>query len=351
MIGQYKGFIPENVAPKNVNTISIYNSENVKKASMGVPEFMKYPTGTPLYSFGVMADIHIAENTDGNTYAVDDFDYALSYLKTKGAKMACIAGDLTTLGFYDDNGNLYTNQFALYKQIKDKYADSNFKVYAITGNHESYNAHPITDNLDKLEEYTGCPLYYSVMQGDDVFLFAGQPSGTVFLNSEEIQWLQQQLTTYADKRCFLFVHPYITNDSGDTLNTHSLGLGGGGGDIFGYMSQANKTAFLTALRTHGNITVFHGHSHFKFECQNDDKTTNYTNKNGFHSVHVPSTSVPRIITYNGTEPQMTGVYGGAQFYYVEVFSDSIVLNGVDIGLENSSRTPKLIPQGIIKIDT
>ncbi len=346
MIGQYKGLIAENVAPKDVNTISIYDSNNVKKASMAVPDFMKYPSGTPLYSFGVLADIHLA-----TTDAISDFDYALTWLKSKGASMACIAGDLTTIGFYYNRGDteVYTAQFQNYLNAKNTHESDSFKLYCIAGNHESYNK-DITEDAALYKQYTGCDLYFSLMHGNDVFLFVSQPTGTRMFNSEELTWLQGQLNTYADKRCFLFVHPYV-GGSGDTLQTHSLGLGGGGGDIFGYSTEADRTAFLTALQNHGNVTVFHGHSHFKFECQNHDKSTNYSNEYGFHSVHVPSGAIPRIITYTNGQPQMTGVDSGSQFYYVEVFGNCIVLSGVDIGLENGTRSAKLIPQGIIKVTT
>lgn len=343
MIGQYKGLIPENVAPKGVTTISIYDSNDVKKASMAVPEFMKYPSGVPLYSFGILSDIHMFEDLNETHFPREDFDYALNYLKNKGAVMTCICGDLTNVGFYKNvDGTVVKSdwQFSQYKEIKDRYVDDTFKVYCIAGNHESYYK-AITEDIDLYKQYTGCDLYFSIVQGNDVFIFISQPTSGLMLNTEEMEWLQAQLTTYSDKRCFVFVHPMV--DSGNPLGLHdSL-------DIFA--ATPEKDNFITALKNHGNVILFHGHSHFKFECQNDDKSSNYSNKNGFHSVHVPSNAYPRIVEYVDGQSQKVEIFGGAQFYYVEVFEDCIVLNGVDIGLENGARNAKLIPQGIIKLDT
>lgn len=348
MIGQYKGFILENVAPKGVQTISIYDSNNVKKASMAVPSFMKYPSGDPLYSFGVLADIHIAPGTSSTTSSVEDFDFALNYLKNKGAVMACVCGDLTVSGFYTNSDLvLNTSQYAKFKEIKDKYNDNTFKVYAIAGNHENYFK-PITEDMELYQSYVGYGLNYTILQDNDAFLFISQPAETKILNEDQLVWLQEQLEIYANKRCFVFIHPFI-NDSGNPLGIHPAG-----GNIYQTMVNYNSNligAFIEALKAHGNVTLFHGHSHYKFECQNDDKASNYSNKNGFHSVHVPSNAYPRIIEYVDGQPQRVELLSGSQFYYVEVFEDCIVLNGVDIGLENGERSPKLIPQGIIKIDT
>lgn len=342
MIGQYKGLIPENVAPKGVDTISIYDSNNVKKASMAVPPFMKYPSGEPLYSFGVLADAHLATNTAQWGYSVEDMDYALTYLKNKGVALVCVAGDVTHTGFYNDAGEFTDWQFAKYKEFRDKYA-SDFPMYLAAGNHESY-FNFITDDLEQYEYYVGHGLYLSVMQRNDVFLLVGQPQGHKVLNEEELVWLQGQLTEHADKRCFVFIHPFV--GSGNPLGVRANDL------FYGSANNTVREPFLTALRNHGNVVLFHGHSHMKLECQNDDKKSNYTDELGFPSVHVPGLCYPRSVAYdeNGV-PSSVDVHKGAQFYHVEVFEDCIVLNGVDVGIEDGDRTPFLIPQGIIKIDT
>ena len=97
----------------------------------------------------------------------------------------------------------------------------------------------------------------------------------------------------------------------------------------------------TLLRQYPNAVLFHGHTHIKFEEQANDKSLNYTNKNGFHSVHIPSLGRPRDIIDN------TLVYApsDSQGYIVDVYDDCIVLNGMD--LVNN----KYVPLGVYKIDT
>lgn len=81
-----------------------------------------------------------------------------------------------------------------------------------------------------------------------------------------------------------------------------------------------------------------------FECQVEDETANYTEKNGFKSIHIPSLSRPRYIKRSPADrDKLPPVeYKGAetQGYIVDVYEGCIVLNGMD--LINS--TP--IPQGV-----
>ncbi len=349
MIGRYKGLIPENIAPKGVTTIGVYDSDNEKRTSIFVPSWMRYPEETPLYSFGIFADTHITTSETPASKAEEDLRLALDYLRNKGVSLVCMAGDVTNEGFYVDtlvDGNheyLYNPvQFEKYKKIREDYQDA-FPIYMAAGNHESMYSKAITTHIAEYEEYTGHGLYFSVLQNDDVFIFIGQPHGSAILNTEELTWLQQQLVTYKDNRCFVFVHPFV--DSGNPLGVRE-------NDIFSWATNDGvRNTFLSALKNHGRLILFHGHSHMKLECQDDDETSNYNNKYGFHSVHVPSCAVPRIVTYPDGVPTSTDVVKGSQFYYVEVFDDYIILNGMDIGIEDNDRTPILIPQGIIRIDT
>ena len=199
----------------------------------------------------------------------------------------------------------------------------------------------ITSNLDKWGTYTGKNvLHYSVSQGNDLFIFIGQPSGSTPMSDEALQWLYETLEANRNKRCFIFVHPDIS--SGNPLGKYeSNRLFDGWG--------TKTTAFKNLLRHYKNTVLFHGHSHFMFECQELDVTANYTEKDGFRSVHVPSLSRPTDIlddegrrSENGTRKYDDSKSYG---YLVDAYDDCIVLNGIDF------ITNKPVPLGTFKIDT
>ena len=96
------------------------------------------------------------------------------------------------------------------------------------------------------------------------------------------------------------------------------------------------------LSQYTNVILFHGHSHIKFEYQELDKSANYTDKNGFKSVHIPSLGRPRNIDLTNSETPHVDSEG--QGYIVDVYEDCIVLNGMD--LVNF----EYIPTGVFKID-
>lgn len=279
-----------------------------------------------LYSFGLLADIHIfhaAANWNPNS----KFDNALTFFESQNCAMCIVAGDLTQSGFYMDkteNGvtTYYYDegQFAKYKEICDKHE---MPVYELCGNHESMFGRSITNHLDKLNEFTGQnTLSYTVGQGNDLFILLGQPSGDVVMSDADFQWFAETLEANRDKRCFVFVHSYIEEDSGDPMDKRE-------NSIFEYWGTAKKTAFINLLQQYKNVILFHGHSHMKFECQELDTDANYTTKNGFKSVHIPSLGRPRNIDLN-TENSTPYADAEAQGYIVDVYEDCIVLNGMDL---------------------
>ena len=322
MIGQYRHFIDENCAPPQVSTIGVYDDAGIKRASMAVPSFMRYPDSDKLYSFGLLSDIHLVkwESTDSSANQTSlKFDNALSFFEEQGAAFCCHTGDMTNIGFYmeGDAVNLYPYQFAEYKRICDLHP--NLPVYGVCGNHESY-VNPVTDTLDELVYYTGHGLYYTVEHEGDLFIFIGQPKGSTAMNEEELSWLETLLSDNSDKRCFVFIHPYISDDSGNTQNAHEI--------VLLTKDSSVTRRLMSALAGHGRAVLFHGHSHFDPIMQEVDPSTNYTHHNGFHSVHVSSVaSSARLV--DGERIERTKESIG---YLVDVFADCIVLRGRNFGV-------------------
>lgn len=325
---QYPHFIKENIAPSGARRILVCAEDG--REITGIPlGGLTPPRGQPLYSFGLVSDIHLYDKEhswvtwDPNT----KFDNALSYFEEQGCAMCIVCGDLTQTGFYvkDDDSDetevphLDEGQMAKYQEVC---AMHQIPVYELAGNHECYHEQPITQNLDKWETYTGKrELSYALTQGDDLFILLGQPRDRSVMSDEDFQWFEQTLESNRDKRCFVFVHSYLEEDSGDPGDHRENSIFDG--EKWG---EAKTAAFVELLRRYPNVILFHGHSHMKFECQAQDKAANYTEKNGFKSVHIPSLGRPRSIA--GTQTPYAD--GEAQGYIVDVYEDFIVLCGMDL---------------------
>jgi hypothetical protein len=152
MAYKYKHFIPQNIAPKGAKYIEVTkDGERVCVIPLGG---MTPPEEKPLYSFGMLADIHMTGDSnvgttlkDGNGYITDGFYFrkALEFFNGAGCNFVCIGGDLTDVGLFhyvDENTKkeyyyYLPNQFEEYKAICDLFYPS-MPVYACCGNHESY---------------------------------------------------------------------------------------------------------------------------------------------------------------------------------------------------------------------
>ena len=336
---KYTHFIPQNIAPKGTNQIGVYDSNGNKVCSIPLGR-LKAPTKEKLYSFGLVSDIHLFGREPswlGNT----KFDNALSYFEDVNCEFCIVTGDLTQTGFYlrtDENtaGTEYLDeaQMAKYKEICDKHT---IPVYELAGNHESYYNQDLTKNITKWETYTGKDVIsYTVTYGNDLFILLGQSSASAVMSDSDFNWFSGLLESNKNKRCFVFVHSYIEEDSGDAKDYRE-------NSIFDSWGTAKTTAFINLLKQYNNVILFHGHSHIKFECQELDKNATYTEKNGFKSVHIPSLGRPRNID----ESAETTPYedSESQGYIVDVYDDCIVLNGMDL-IDNIP-----IALGTYKIDT
>ena len=328
----YTHFIPQNIAPRGAKRISVFSSNSTKICT--VPLGRLFPvTKSKLYSFGLISDIHLWK-TESDWGGNAKFDNALTFFEKAGCDFCTHAGDITQTGLYDegDEVTLQPAQFENYKKICDNHKIS---VYGICGNHENY-VMPITNNLSELKHYTGTDLYYTLSQGEDLFIFLGQPQETQVINSTMFQWLYQTLESNRNKRCFVFIHSYIEEDSGDSKDVRE-------NSIFEMWGETNKRAFMSLMSHYKNTILFHGHSHMKLKCQELDKNSNYTEKNGFKSVHIPSSATPRDVDL--TTKKSVDDRSASEGYKVDVYDDCIVLNGIDF------IKSQIIPIGTYKIDT
>lgn len=335
----YRHLIPQNTAPAGAKRIVVYDSNGKRVCTIPLGGLTP-PTSGKMYSFGIVSDVHLFPIKPVAWTPETKFDNALAYFESKGCVMCIACGDLTQSGFYlrtDDSDastqTLDERQFAKYKEICDKHT---IPVYEIMGNHESYYGMPVSNNLALMETYTGKGvLSYTVTQGNDLFILCGQPKDIAVMSDEDFAWLGETLEANMGKRCFVFVHSHMDGDSGNPLNARD-------NSIFNYWGAAKTAAFKTLMAQYPNTILFHGHTHMMFDAQQYDIAANYTEKNGFRSVHVPSSGSPRQLNADGS---WTARESESQGYIVDVYPDCIVLNGWDF-VGN-----KPIALGTLKIDT
>lgn len=297
----YNDFIPENVALSSVRRIGIYDSKGNRVGQIPLGSLTPPNPIKRLYSFGMLSDIHIGEST-----ADTDFQRALTCFNDHG-DFVCISGDLVHTGT--------EAQRTTYKSIVDTY--SNIPVYACSGNHDGQY---VADLESVISSYTGQPLYYSITQGNDVFIFVGNATGTAgqLFTKAELQWLYETLEENRDKRCFLFQHVRPDDGCGNALGIYTFDIWNG----------TEATVFESLLRHYHNVVFFHGHSHLRFCLQQYSDIANIEKNFECWSVHVPSLAVPRD-TSSVVNPSRVDLYAESEGYVVDVYENGIHLRGRD----------------------
>ncbi len=302
----YSGFIDKNCAPVGAITVGVYNSQLEKVGNIDLGSLETSNLGEKLYSVGVLSDSHVGAAT-----GEADLIAALQYFENEeDIEFTAICGDLT------HKGN--DEQLTKWKEITDTYSST--PVYGISGNHEA--AGPFGPlSMAVLRPYTGQDLYYSFTFCNDVYIMVGMHQ-THQLNTPfaegELQWLYETLEANKNKNCFVFMHLFPWDGSGDAVNCY-------GEDYLD--NTADCEAFYSLMKHYKNVTWFHGHSHAKFKLQEVNSMNNYDDKYASHSVHIPSIASPTNISADGTSYSKD--YSGSEGYVMDVYENKIILRGRD----------------------
>lgn len=332
---KYTHFIPENTAPAGAEKIGVYDADGKKVCTIPLGGLTP-PGGEKLYSFCVLADIHL---TTYDTIPTNAFRNVLEYVNGTDCEFICIAGDLV------DNGSIDA-QMELFKTTVDTYAQK--PVYAIAGNHETIWGDM---NDERMQTYAGQNLYYTIVHENDLFVFLGHYGkdhsagngdwrANEQFSAEELAWFEETIAVNKDKRCFVITHLFPWDGSGNVWSEEAQ-------DYYhpnrsNFWSGTMETRFENILTTHPNVILFHGHSHFRADLQALDEKANYTTIRGYKSVHVPSATRLRDVVDNARVELKDG---SGQGYIVDVHEDCIVLHGWDFVGD------KPIPLGTFKITT
>ena len=335
--------IPQNVAPENTQKVAIFDSNDNVVCEMDLGHLKMPSLGTLLYSVGIISDPHIYGEGEtsykaSDTSASADLERALIFLRDKVA-FTCIPGDLTCWGT--------TVGFMKYKEIVEANR-GDMPVYAIAGNHEYWGSYygegrPYPNVPTEIKDYTGLDLFDVVELGNDVFIFAGATAierefstinvkiGNEIKSLNKYDWLVEQFNKYKDSRIFLIMHCFLKG-VGVAKNEQSIYCGDSTGLISTVDMIGTATAdFIQLLTENPNVIYIHGHSHTMLEMQdyteglNPPRPANYDFECGVHSIHVPSTTMPRDISSGSRVEE----YHKSQGYIMDVYENHIVLRGID----------------------
>lgn len=247
---RYNDLIYANSAPEEAGAIGIYDAEGNRAGDISVDGF-KVSTGKPLYSIGMLSDVHCEANSKAE--ALSDFQNALTFLNARNIVMTCICGDIT------ENGT--AEELAMYRDIVSAYSPST-PVYTTTGNHDARSS---GIKEDRWLEYTGQPVIFekSVTLPDgskDHYLFLGMSrwNRDVPYKSEHISWLKGKLEEYKNERCFVITHLFFPDRAGNLNYIYPVG---------NCLQGAQHDELAALCDKYTNSIWFSGHSHWKWELQ------------------------------------------------------------------------------------
>ena len=311
-LAYYEDFIYANAAPRDAKHIGIYDSKGSRQGTIHLSYLSTYPKEKPLYSFGILSDIHIGRtNIDAET----DFTNALNFFNKAGTDIVCICGDIT------QNGT--ETELTTYQELANQ---SNIPVYTTSGNHD---CPPTGLDTTLWSKYTGLPLVFELpveRNGNiDHFLFFGMTLwnfGGAYPD-EHITWLRERLEAYKDDRCFVITHLFFPDRAGNMNYVYPSG---------NWLRGWQLESIQGMCDSYINSIWFSGHSHWEWSLQKyQDRANIYRRYDGNiptsgWCVHIPSCGVP--ISSNGST--RVDNHHGSEGAIVEVYRDCIDILGVDL---------------------
>lgn len=302
-------FIQTNIIPKEATKI-LAIKDNEIKAECIIPS-NKLNADTKLYSIGLLSDIHI-DVTDDQSNSVSDFQNALSRFKTENVTAICCTGDTVVDG----------TQAEVEKFIEVKNSTT-IPMYIARGNHDCRSYSLANWNL---VEPNG--VYFEKEIGGDIYLFMGMNAESYNLDlftTEQLNWLEERLEYYKNRRVFLFEHVFIE----PTGNINSLYPYNSMGNVDG---QPGKI-FRNLMAKYRNVILFTGHSHLEFVLQRLGDNANCSERTSIlcHRVHIPSCAKPRAndVSTEDVKENTYSNYGSSEGYVMDVYQDYIILKGIN----------------------
>lgn len=330
--------------PDNAANILVYKC-GVCKAHYAIEE-EKISSEELIYNFGALSDVHF------NRYkfpvkdnSVLTFTNALNFLDNFNLKLVGMSGDISRKDEEDS--------FIKFNKIA---AEHSYPIYSCLGNHDSregYNKNHWYDYMNigvfSEEKAEGVKdvvrdtldFVYAPKGADgDVFIFLSQTAsdyskdGTYNVTVEQLDWLGEQLELYKDRTVYLFYHSFLPSDDG-VVGKCVGNIMGPHGETYGAegtLGRYDDTKFKEYFAKYKNVIFFTGHSHFAFEMQKYNPNLNIGQyKDGAIMVHIPSVSSTRVCGIKEGKYSLLDLnsLNGSQGYLCSVYSDRVVLTGID----------------------
>lgn len=270
-----------------------------------------------LYSFGLISDVHIDNNHDGdfNDAALSDEDYmnALRFFEEEGANFIAYCGDMVI-----HNGSSEKD----YIRVAECLETSKLPNYVIKGNHDR------SGSTEYFDTYVSPASYYQVNYGDDILIFISSSTNTHKgggMTPGRVHLVKDTITNNPNQRIFIFQHYFF----------RGYGSGDGNGGIYGGTSIGDGTReeyplayeFMDTVIASPNVISCHGHSHCEFSMQDTCSHANMYHADGeCWDVHVPSCAKPRYLIGDSLA---TG-NGSSEGYIVKVYEDKIIFKALDL---------------------
>ena len=327
--------------PADARSILVYGGDNAA-GTYDLPD-SKIDSSAATYSFGALSDVHFNRYNKSGTGddAMITFPAALDFFDAFDVSMVAMSGDLSSKGEED-----------AFRKLHDIAAEYDFPVYTCKGNHDCFAKYsfeswkkyinpgvysdPRDPNVVTVAENGLDFVYSGARTHGDVFIFFSQISGRYplvpLVTDAQLDWLEQQLETYKDKRVYLFFHTFLNAPDGNPF----MGEGNLMTKTFShYLLPYTKGArdevrFRSLLSTYKNVTFFNGHSHWAHYLESINPKLNITDYDGTTAtmVHISSVSSPRISS-DTTILWTSDTMKRSEGYLVTVFDDHYVLTACD----------------------
>ncbi len=305
---------------------------------------------SPLYTFGAISDPQLANDSYGSGNYPNDETHlaeALETLAKRGVDFTVSSGDTVN---DQDGAKTYAAEYKAYQRI---IADSSYAnpIYETNGNHDvqvTWNGSSSNNNkpfikgtgLDStLETINAGKPYYEITEPTtgDHFIFvalegAFRTNENTQFSTAQLDWLEGLLKKYHNdgKNIFIIEHANVQGwGSGDKLTTpyyYDLGLDPNSSDV---------ARFVDLMETYKDCIIITGHTHLELSAH-----LNFSDNNGTSAVMMHNSAVGGVRRLvNGTvvngnmingSIDRDDVLGLSEGYIVEVYSDYVVFNGINL---------------------
>lgn len=347
------------------------NTQRVYDAGVAAGQATKTnePIEKALYRFGVLSDIHlkddayvVADDPDPDaildaTLSLSDYQRALTFYKNQGVDFLCVDGDIVANSRNaNETADEETRTIAMSEWLSEiqlfaQYNATYFPdkpIYSTTGNHDAnpYGFSHGKSSADNCSLSTPVSIYgdgtktaeeiwteivgrnprFVIEQGNDVFIFLPMYyyNYVTFFKDGDAAWFETELERHQNKRVFLFFHPMVSG-------TYDVD----GNGIDHTRTNHDVVRFVDMMNNNPNVIWFTGHSHYNLWREGNvqpDGVTPYVNPNTYQSgesmtmVHCPSCAYIRNKNAGGSVIRDND---GSQGLLVDVFSDRVVVKGID----------------------